>query len=64
MSPGSKNENQTALVLDFASGYLLAGHVFWQGHFFILCSPSKAPLKGVSLLLGHALVALNIAPPS
>ncbi len=36
---------QTVSVLDFVYGYQLAGHVIWHGHFLILWSPSKVPLK-------------------
>ncbi len=46
---------QMALVLDFAYGYVLAGHVIWHGHFLISLSPSKAPLKATT----SALVVLH-----
>ena len=51
---------QTALVLDFACGYQLAGHVIWHGHFFIFGSPSKVPLKSHEgqILVNH-LACLN-----
>ncbi len=32
-----------ALVLDFAFGYLFAGRVIWQGHFFYFVVPQPSP---------------------
>ncbi len=50
---------QTAPVLDFVHGYQLAGHVIWHGHFLILWSPSKVPLKTCNFIFLNYFVIIS-----
>ena len=50
------------LVLDFAYGYQLVGHVIWHGHFLILWSPNKVPLKNFSITLSYLYITSQLLP--
>ncbi len=49
--------------MGFAYGYLLAEHVIWHGHFFILWSPSKVPLKQSAAVNQRCVQQLPVTRP-